>query len=380
MPVRPRFVQPLPAGSPTARPGLRAALAGLSALAAAAGAPAAVAQDAAPAGPDVPAVEEIDAPYYVAWVHATLRAEPSADAEALAVLGFGSLVTVTGALEAGPWLRVVDTEGRAGWIFADVLEPAVVAAPPGAVPIPPAGPGAPGSPDDTPETATRIDPPVTAPAVYEGSVGPDDSADMYRFEVADWTAVTIALDGLSADADIALLDTHGDIVGESLAGGSTAERIESTLPAGVYFIEVYRYEGLTDYRLTVSGGPSEPPPEDDAGPTPDTAYALGTISGETRYEGWVAPGRDDVDYLVFDLAERARLSVALTGMSADADISLEAPEEGELASSMLADTADETMDIALGPGRYLLRVTAFGGETAYVLTVDATPTGDKPSP
>ncbi|MEQ8968261.1 MAG: pre-peptidase C-terminal domain-containing protein [Azospirillaceae bacterium] len=342
--------------------------------------PTASAQDAAP-GAETGAVTPIDAPYYVSWVRATLRAEPSPEAEVLAVLGFGSLVTVTGELEAGPWLRVVDDAGRAGWIFAEVLAPAVVAGP-GTVPdAGEPGPGAtPESPDDTPETATPIDPPEATPAVYEGTIGPDDSADMFRFEASDWTAVTIELDGLSADADIGLLDNTGQAIAESLAGGATSERIESVLAAGTYYIEVYRYDGETDYRLTVSGTPGVPPPDDDAGATPDAAFDLGLVSGEARYEGWVAPGRDDVDYLAFDLPERSRLTVALTGLEADADITLESPIEGELASSMLADTADETIDIALGAGRYLLRVTAFDGETDYVVTVRATPVGEKPTP
>jgi len=382
--ARPNRAAPRSGPRAAVRPGVTARAVALAAAPAAllvlAAGPSARAQDAAP-GAEVRAVTPIDAPYYVSWVRATLRAEPSPEAEALAVLGFGSLVTVTGELDSGPWLRVVDDAGRAGWIFAEVLAPAVVAGPgtapgdgepePGAMPEPP---------DDTPETATPIDTPDATPAVYEGAIGPDDSADMFRFEVSDWTAVTIELDGLSADADIGLLDDTGQAIAESLAGGATSERIESVLAAGTWYIEVYRYDGETDYRLTVAGTPGVPPPDDDAGATPDAAFDLGAVAGETRYEGWVAPGRDDVDYLAFDLPDRSRVTIALTGLSADADIALESPVEGELASSMLADTADETMDIALGAGRYLLRVTAFDGETDYVVTVRATPVGEKPTP
>lgn len=323
----------------------------------------------------------IDAPYIVAWVEGYVRAAPSADAARVETLPFGARLAVTGRTEDGAWLRVELDGGTTGWVWAEVLMPARVAVGGGAAadaaPAVEDGPVA--SDDNTPETAVAIGPLTEAVQSFEGTIGPDDTVDMYAFSVDDWTDAGLFLYGLSADADMSLLDGNGLVISESLNGGTSDETILMSIGPGAYIIEIYQFEGETDYTLEVSGTPGAPPPPDEAGNTLDTALDLGTVDGVAETSGFVAPGQDDVDYIAFTLDQRSRVTVTLTGLSADADISLDDTDGYELVNSMVGGSADELIETALDAGRYYLRIYPFDGATDYVAGIEAVPTGAKPT-
>jgi hypothetical protein len=247
----------------------------------------------------------------------------------------------------------------------------------GVAPVEDAGP--PPSDDNTPETAVDIGPLTEAVQSFSGTIGPDDTVDMYAFSVDDWTDAGLFLYGLSADADMSLLDGNGMVISESLNGGTSDESIQMPVGPGTYIIEVYQFEGETGYTLEVSGTPGAPPPPDEAGDTLDTALDLGTVDGMAETSGFVAPGQDDVDYIAFTLDQRSAVTVTLTGLSADADISLDDGDGYELVNSMVGGAADERIETALDAGRYYLRIYPFDGATDYVARVEATPTGAKPT-
>lgn len=367
------------------RPGRRLAAAVLAL--GLAGASGALAQDAG-GGPEgaAPAMGAVvDGPHFVTWIEGYVRAEPSAGAERLATLPFGARIAVTGETGTGDWLRVELEDGRTGYVWAEVLRPARVAlgagveggAAPGAAPGPAAVSDV--SDDNTPATARAIDTPSAAPQTLSGRVGPDDPVDMYRFPVDDWTEVTLYVSGLSADADLTLLAEDGAVLGESLAGGTSDELLTVTVGPGSYVFEIYQFEGETDYTIEVTGAPGGPPPDDMVGNSPDQALDLGLVQGTAPpVEDWVAPGQDDVDFVAFELAERSRVTVTLTGLSADADISLDDGQGYELVNSMVGGNADELIETALDAGRYYLRIYPFDGATDYILSVTAQPTGAKP--
>lgn len=380
------MTRPLPTAAP--RPSRRdRSLAGPAPLAVALAAalaaalatvPAAIAQEAE--APEMGAV--VDGPYFVAWLEGYVRAEPSAEAERLATLPFGAQVAVTGETGTGDWLRVELEDGRVGYVWAEVLRPARVALGGGVEGAAGAAGGAPGmavSDDNTPATAQQLAPPSGEPQSVSGTVGPEDPVDMYRFQVDDWTEVTITLYGLSADADLSLLAEDGTVLGESLAGGTSDEQVTVTVGPGSYVFEIYQFEGQTGYTVEFFGGPGSEPPEDEAGNTPDAAFELGSVQGAApSIAGWVAPGLDDVDYIAFDLPERSRVTIDLTGLAADADLSLDDAQGYELVNSMLGGNVDERIETALDAGRYFLRIYPFDGATDYLLTVTAQPTGAKP--
>jgi hypothetical protein len=236
-----------------------------------------------------------------------------------------------------------------------------------------------GSDDNTQDTAVPIGPLTETVQTFDGTIGPADTVDMYSFTVDDWTEASIYLFGLSADADMSLLSADGTVISESLNSADSDESITTPVGPGTYVIEIYQFEGETGYTLEVSGVPGAPPPPDEAGDTLETAQDLGPVQGTVEIEGFIAPGQDDLDYIAFELGERSRVVVTLTGLTADADISLDDADGYELINSMVGGSADERIETALDAGRYYLRIYPFDGATDYLARIEVTPTGAKPT-
>ncbi len=62
----------------------------------------------------------------------------------------------------------------------------------------------------------------------------------------------LGLTGLTADADVQLLNSSGSVIASSVRAGTASESITSQLSAGTYYIRVYPYTGDTNYNLAVS--------------------------------------------------------------------------------------------------------------------------------
>ncbi|MCB9949101.1 MAG: PPC domain-containing protein, partial [Rhodospirillaceae bacterium] len=217
-----------------------------------------------------------------------------------------------------------------------------------------------------------------SPAVFQGTVGPADSSDFYRFTLDDWTQLTVTLGGLTADADITLLDENGQYLGDSVAAGTESELIEYVAGPGTYFIEIYMYQGETPYEMTIIGAPAEPPPDDTVGNAPEEAHSFGDIlEAPVSFDEWVGSG-DPADYYSFSVSDRATVTVSMDGLASDADISLEDDFGSVLASSAEGGTNPEYMQSELEPGTYYLAVVPFSGNTSYHLEVTAEPAGPAP--
>ena len=206
-------------------------------------------------------------------------------------------------------------------------------------------------------------------------VGPADASDYYAFQVTERQTVTIGLDGMSADADINLEGADGSYLLSGTNVDTEAEALTATLDPGTYYLNVYPAgEGATDYRLTVAGGPAEPPPPDHAGNTPDAAGTLEQV-GRTpvTVRDWVG-FTDKDDYWRFTLASRADVTVRLTMEKGDADIDLlRASDQESLISGANSGTDPEELQLRLDPGTYLLRVYSYQGDTPYTLETKAVP-------
>ncbi|WP_414586502.1 pre-peptidase C-terminal domain-containing protein [Scytonema sp. PCC 10023] len=91
-----------------------------------------------------------------------------------------------------------------------------------------------------------------------GQVGNNDTADIYHFSLGLFEGVNINLSGLSADADIRLIqDRNGnrivedsEVIRSSTNGGTLADSIRGINTSGDYYLEVYQYSGNTNYTLT----------------------------------------------------------------------------------------------------------------------------------
>ncbi|HIK27386.1 MAG: PPC domain-containing protein [Oscillatoriaceae bacterium SKW80] len=93
---------------------------------------------------------------------------------------------------------------------------------------------------------------------FVGSTNPDD---IYRFLLNTSSNISLFLNGLTADADLELIqDLNGngiieseDILAISSQLGTAQESISfDGLPAGTYFIRVSQFAGDTNYNLTIS--------------------------------------------------------------------------------------------------------------------------------
>ncbi len=91
-------------------------------------------------------------------------------------------------------------------------------------------------------------------------VGSSDTNDYYRFDLSQSSNFSLSLNGLSADADVQLLNSSGTVLSSSANGGTTAESITSTLGTGTYYVRVFPYSGNTNYSLTLAAASAPPPP------------------------------------------------------------------------------------------------------------------------
>jgi serine protease len=84
-------------------------------------------------------------------------------------------------------------------------------------------------------------------------VGTLDSEDYYRFNLAGTSEFKVVVDALSANANLQLLSSQGNILASSDNMGTARESIAQTLEAGTYYVKVNSYgEGETFYNLDLS--------------------------------------------------------------------------------------------------------------------------------
>lgn len=348
-------------------------LGGVSLLAAAP----AWAQAPAPAFAEEAVAEEMDAPFFVTWAGASVRSAPNGTAEIAETLPFGAQAIVTGRLATGGWVRVQTPNTPIGYMWAETLAPMRVTLPgiiPATSPSAMPGPAVPpedGPADDSPAAATPLGSIGATPLTATGRVSPSDAADVYSLTTEGWTRLSADLTGMTGDADIELRDAGGSALASSDNGGSADDRIVALVGPGTYQLVVTSYEDETPYSLAVSGTPGEAPPPDAAGPDPASAADLGDATG-TRLEARERVGLgDDGDTFAFRIRERQTVRVALTGLSADADIDLTDAASSHKLSSSNIDDDPELLVATLDPGTYYVTVSPEEGLTDYLLAVTA---------
>lgn len=85
------------------------------------------------------------------------------------------------------------------------------------------------------------------------TVSSSDRSDVYQFTINQDGYYNISLGGLSADADIALLDSFLQPLGVSQNYDSASEFLMSNLDAGTYYVGVSSYDGIeTNYELNIA--------------------------------------------------------------------------------------------------------------------------------
>ncbi|KAF0163260.1 MAG: subtilisin [Rhodocyclaceae bacterium] len=201
-------------------------------------------------------------------------------------------------------------------------------------------------------------------------VGAVDDTDFYSFTTTGATNFRLNLSGLSADADVELLDASYNVLQSSVNWGTAAESISvDRLAAGSYYIRVKQYTGDTNYSLAVSAASAAP--VDNAGNTLALARNVGALSTTQTFSDFVGAA-DSNDYYRFTVAYRSVVNLNLTGMSADGNLALLSAAGGSIAASSNLSSASEAISRTVEAGTYYVRVLPSGtANTAYTLSLAA---------
>jgi RHS repeat-associated protein len=189
---------------------------------------------------------------------------------------------------------------------------------------------------------------------YSDSIGALDLYDIFRFELLKNSTFDLKLSGVSADADVSLLDSSGTQVQNTSAGSGKDGSIKVDLTAGIYYIRVLRFNSdSTLYTLTVTGTP-KPVPFQIVSVTPDK----GSNAGQTTISIKGAQFTPDTKVNIIDPSGKEALANQVTFQD--------------------DSTLSATFNLAgLVPGAYDVRVTDKAGSAAAndVFQVNSTPPG-----
>jgi trimeric autotransporter adhesin len=205
---------------------------------------------------------------------------------------------------------------------------------------------------------------------FQDYVGTIDTNDYYRFNLTQTSDFNLVLDGLSADADVELLNSSGQIIQGSYGAFAGSESVARRLNAGDYYIRIYPYSGNTNYNLRLSAIAAST--VDGAGNTLAAARYIGALSGSRSFQDAVSSS-DPNDYYRFDLAQNSNFSLSLNGLSSDADVELLNSSGQFIASSLASGLGAELITRTLNAGTYYIRVYPFrNSDTNYQLNLSAT--------
>ncbi len=91
---------------------------------------------------------------------------------------------------------------------------------------------------------------------FSDFVGSSDPNDYYQLNLSVPGSLNVALNGMSADANLQLFNSNGALIGSSSQVGNLPESISiSGLAAGTYYVRVYQSSGDTNYTLNLSSTP-----------------------------------------------------------------------------------------------------------------------------
>ena len=238
----------------------------------------------------------------------------------------------------------------------------------------------------------------------------DNDKDYFRFTLTEESVMGFTLNGLSADADLYLLNYSHEEIARSQLGGTENESIVRELGPGTYYVSVNAYDtGAIDYTLRYNPDESisvelearrnalaaelaaleaqegleaeveratleaelaaarAALAEIQGADLPEDRVDLGDLTGQVSAQeaSGSASGTVDDPYFRFTLTGPSRMRLELTDLSADADLYLTGVSdvETQLANSELAGTADESIVRWLGAGTYHVRIIPFDSGT-----------------
>jgi hypothetical protein len=230
----------------------------------------------------------------------------------------------------------------------------------------------------------KIDP-LTGSRTVNGRISDDVPVVSYELGIRDTSTLSATVSGLKADADLSLWqDRNNDGLFEpdeeldfSEEEGNASEAIVRNLFPGKYFLDVYQFEGNTDFKLDLKSTPVVTP-AGAIGLTLANATNVGILGGGTvDRSGTLAPGKTDL--YRFNIGSSREFGIFLENTSAPATVELFRDlnnngriDNGEMLESANA-TAGQSGDIYYpqqDAGNYLVRVSS-SANTNYSLSFDA---------
>jgi len=223
--------------------------------------------------------------------------------------------------------------------------------------------------DNSLASANNIGTLTTTPVSFSNFVGATDTQDYWRFTLSGTSDINIGLTGLTADADVQLLNAAGTVIASSTRGGTLSDDIHlNAQPAGTYYARVFQFSGDTNYNLRLSTAD----PSNILAPQENLGPLVGSVS-RSDFVG----DNDTSDFYRFSVFGTRTLTAVVNGLSSDADLRLIRDinsdgilQAGEVvASSIQGGTFSENINRVLGSGDYYLQVYQFSGNTNYNLGV-----------
>ncbi|MFZ1528988.1 MAG: reprolysin-like metallopeptidase [Ferruginibacter sp.] len=175
-----------------------------------------------------------------------------------------------------------------------------------------------------------------------GLISPTADVDHYKFTITTAGTITLTLTTLPADYDLKLLNSAGTQVAISQNGSTSSETINYTAAAGIYYAQVFGYNGAnnasTCYTLRV---------------------ALGTATKDV-VETPLFSSKKIMD--VFPNPAQNKLNINLTGYQGVSNISV-LDVNGKQVASLRTSKVNSSMDISkLAAGMYMIKVYTSNGE------------------
>jgi hypothetical protein len=205
--------------------------------------------------------------------------------------------------------------------------------------------------------------PVATDATTPGTISSPSDDDWYRFSTPGPGTVTVTLDALTADADLALHDPTQALVTASNSPGTSAETLTWTTSVGESLrVHVIPVTAPADYDLTVSFTPTPATDGNDTFATA-TAVAMGSVT-----TGSIGSATDE-DWFAFWTPAAGTVFAKLSGLSGDADLELVDVAQVVLAAGASPGTSEEIVSQRVGAaGTFYAHVVPRGAGAAYTLT------------
>jgi PKD repeat protein len=207
--------------------------------------------------------------------------------------------------------------------------------------------------------------PIEGVRAVRQDLADDNRYQYHRFNVASASHLFVKLEELEDDADLAVLDASGTIVGESKRASLRTEILRFDVPAGEYFVRVSLAGWFGGgYRLRLATSAAE------LSGAIDNAVNLGRLQtdGFRRIGSTLEGG---TQFFRFTLGDQSSLALRLLRLSDNADLHLLDSIGRTIESSARAGTRDEAIDRTLDAGIYYVAVSYAGtGAADYSLRLE----------